>query len=179
MQGFCPLNIKITQFADGFHLNNADGFHLNNYHPPISCSIIWYTLVKTSCHLTINFTTVGREAIKGSCPLLITGLSLLVICSSSHNLRLSRSIPLYSIILKLFTVYITVKREWGQKIYLKHYDWTFYLKFLYFFTIISQIKEARQSDKSPVGKKKSTQQRKIEVRYMAFVFHLHQESKAL
>ncbi|CAH3178314.1 unnamed protein product, partial [Porites lobata] len=38
-------------------------------------------------------------------------------------------------------------------------------------------KETRQSDKSPV--ERNTQQRKIEVRYIAFVFHLHQESKAL
>ena len=53
----------------------------------------------------------------------------------------------------------------------------FYLKLLCSFAIISQIRETRQSDKSPV--ERNTQQRRIEVRYMAFVFHLHQESKAL
>ena len=53
----------------------------------------------------------------------------------------------------------------------------FFISNYYPFTIISQIKETRQSDKSPV--ERNTQQRKIEVRYMAFVFHLPQESKAL
>ncbi|CAH3197198.1 unnamed protein product, partial [Porites evermanni] len=43
--------------------------------------------------------------------------------------------------------------------------------------LVQKIKETRQSDKSPV--ERNTQQRRIEVRYMAFVFHLHQESKAL
>ena len=42
---------------------------------------------------------------------------------------------------------------------------------------MSEIEETRQSDKSPV--ERNTQQRKIEVRYMVFVFHLDQESKAL
>ena len=38
-------------------------------------------------------------------------------------------------------------------------------------------KRNNQSDKSPV--ERNTEQRKIEVRYMAFVFHLHHETKAL
>ena len=65
------------------------------------CSITGYTPVQTLWHLTINFTAVGQQVIKGSCPLLMTGLSLMVICSSSHNLhnlRLSRSVSLCSII---------------------------------------------------------------------------------
>ena len=73
VQGFCPLKIKITQFADGFRLNNYHHPCLKN--PPISCSITGYTPVQTSSHLTITYTAVGQQVIKGSCSLLMTGLS--------------------------------------------------------------------------------------------------------
>ena len=90
------------------------------------------------------------------------------------DLKKTKAAFLYEAVQLLLTNIFTlkramVKREWGRKFYLKHYDCIFYPKLLYSFTIISQIKETRQSDKSPV--ERNTQERKILVRYMAFVFH--------